>query len=155
MSRVPKTPALPLSRGNSRGVLLGSHTGKAYARVMRWQVLPHLELAAHPGQLGGLPGRTVALGTLLVRMHLRQAVKRRRPAAVLFVVLVAVFYRVLVETAVGPVLTFAQRALLVQKLGLPDQVLSELEEAIAAGGDMLPADNWLLELAHHLLRAGC
>ena len=85
MYHVPKKPALPLSRGNTRSVLLGSHTGKADARVIQWQALPHLELAAHPGQLGGLPGRTVALGTLLVRMHLRQAVKRRRPAAVLFV----------------------------------------------------------------------
>jgi len=134
MVTVKKKPALPMSRKNSRGVALESHQGKAYGKILRNQVAPQLTLAAFGTQFGGIPGKSVEFASHIVHLFAQRGKHKGRATVELFIDLVAAFYRVLSEEALGPMTTTERQRNLLQRMNWEEADILQFEEHLSTKG---------------------
>ena len=83
MTTVPKSGPQDMCE-SYRGVLTASTMGKAYARKLRGELLPYLELRAHGSQYGGLPARNTEMATHHARTIMLKAKCERQACGALF-----------------------------------------------------------------------
>ena len=131
MVPVPRKPGAPMSATNVRGVLAGSHPGKAVGKVARTQTAPVLRQAAGDNQHGAVKNGGTEFPQHAVRMWMKDARRRGRSAAALFTDLRAAFYTAMQELAVGRCLTAEQRRASLAAAGVADEVIDEVERRVA------------------------
>ena len=132
MVPVPRKAGMPLGASNSRGVLAGSHPGKAVAKVARGEVAPTLREAAEDLQQGAVQHGGTDFPAHAVRLCMKSAKQRRRSCAALFTDLKGAFYSVVQELAIGACMTGEARKEAFRLAGLSEKVACDLDTLIEA-----------------------
>ena len=129
MTPIPKKSSAPFDTTNARGVLLSSCLGKVHARVIRSAVLPSVRWSCLPDAAWGFSHMSIEFGNRLVHQRTAHSKKLGVSSAVIFVDMVAAFYRMLPELTLGPLLSDAGRQLLTSQVLAP--VALSLAEYVA------------------------
>ena len=130
-----------------RSLLISSHMGKVLHRTIRQHQSHLYETYLCTQQLGGRKKVPVNLGLHEARSFLRGGQQRGQSVGLLMVDLTEAFYRVLRPLAVGGSYTDEQLAAIVHKLGMPKDVLHELQQHLNDPSAIEQA-----RLPHHLCR---
>ena len=133
MTAVPRKSGRPLSRANSRGVLLASSAAKVYSRALRTAVAEPFARAVEGWQAGAVTKGGTEVPAQTVQWWIGRAVLARRSAAVLFTDLRAAFYRAMSEQALGPLMPAARRREVLLRAGLSAAEPDTLEDSIVQG----------------------
>ena len=131
MCPVPRKAKMPMSFGNSRGVMLGSHAAKLVAKAARKELAKVLKDTAGDLQSGSVPGGGTDFPAAAVRMFLRGRKLRCLPAALLFVDVRGAFYSILPELAIGALVGDEERRRLFRQLGPSDEMADKLGKKVA------------------------
>ena len=159
MCPIPRKATMALSVSNSRGVLCSSHAGKAYAKVLRRQALPHFVDLVGDYQSGGIPHGGTEGPTMAVKAFLALAAANRMSAAVVFMDFRAAFYSVLTEEALGSILSSAGRSHALGAVGMLPAEITAFEQTFLAQPPLLQQHGlsgpWSAALAHWHRRCFC
>ena len=121
---------LPFTLQNRRGVLCANGAGKVVAKVARSQLVEPLSAEAGARQHGAVPRGGTEFPWHACRMHLKEALRTRRPAAVLFTDLAGAFCSALPELALGAILSSRKRGQVFDALGIAGEQRVRLEGLI-------------------------
>ena len=130
MVPVPRKPGVALSLAASRGVLAGSHVGKAIAKATRSALAPLLKCQAGDEQQGAVQHGGTEFTAHTVRLFFRRARLSNKCAAVVFADLKSAFYSVLQEMAVGACMPAADRQAAFVRAGMTPEAAAELSREI-------------------------
>ena len=130
MAPIPKKAMLPFTLQNSRGIMCANVAGKVVAKAVRSKLVGPLAVEAGGRQHVAVPRGGTEFPSHAWRLFLKEAVRTRRPAAVLFTELASAFYSALLELALGAILTSQKRAQVFDALDIAHEQRVRLEELI-------------------------
>jgi len=131
MVPIAKDALQPATLAASRGVLVSSCPGKAYAAALRAAIVPYLPLVAGEQQQGAIRGRSLEYASHSVRLFFQWAGAKDVSSAVIFADLKAALYSVMPEYVLGALLTSIDRERLFINMELGEEARATLEGAIA------------------------
>ena len=126
MVPVPRKPGTPLSAANVRGVLAGSHPGKAVAKVCRSQVVGALQDCAGQWQHGAVPNGGTEFPLHSAKLFLKLSKLNSVPAAALFTDIKGAFYSIVQELALGACMTVGERTSVFAAAGMDVSTIDAL-----------------------------
>ena len=127
----PEKPRVPLSAKNARGVLLASHTGKIYSRIV-WPKIQHLLPEAAQGrQSGGIKGGSMSVPQIVLSFFIEKMRKQRKCAAVLFTDYKGAFHGGLGGDCVGWSVATRHEGAAFRRAGLSGQNRQALRDLLA------------------------
>ena len=109
-----------------RGILVSSHLAKCFHNSFRKQALDWHIQTADEMQFGGIPHKSVAMATHVLKTFNSLTQQRKLSSSIIFLDIKAAYYRLLRCLAIGPTCTRPELTHLFKTMGLPEELLHEL-----------------------------
>ena len=109
-----------------RGILVSSHLAKSFHNSFRQPALQwHIDTADEL-QLGGIPHKSVAMATHVLKTFNSLTCQRKLSSSIIFIDIKSAYYRLLRCLAIGSTSTRPELTHLFKTMGLPEELLHEL-----------------------------